>query len=125
MLSYLFIITIIYELFDVIRMLYKIRTNSWAPSELEMVPDLSHRLVNLAVASILSMGFVAGAFAGIFAGGTLALWLAAVYAVCAALGTALYGFMFAAGRNLNLFHSIYNFVMMILFIRCIAVGGLL
>ena len=125
MLECLFIITIAYEVVQTAFSMYKIRTGKWAEAEINITPDEAKRKASGCLGGAISMLLVAGAIFAIFIGGTFAIKACAVYGILCALGVAAYLYSYACGRNLSLVYAIYNFVMMILFIREACAGGIL
>lgn len=125
MLKCLFIITIVYEVVQTAFSMYKIRAGKWTEAETNIVPDEETRKASGCLGGAISMLLVAGAIFAIFIGGPFAIKAGAVYGILCALGVATYLYSYACGRNLSLVYAIYNFIMMVLFIREACAGGIL
>lgn len=123
MLTYLFIITIAYEFIGIIRNIYKYRTRHLSDDEkkiLEKNRISPETRENAFVFSIFCcIGITLMSLVGIMFGGAFAIVMGVAFAFFSAVGAAAYTISYSKGINIAMVFVIYNYIMMILFVRSV------
>lgn len=123
MLTYLFIVTVVYELIGLIRNIYKYRNkhlteeekailerNQISPATRELAFDFS---------IFCCIGITLMSIIGIIFGGALAIVIAVSFAGFSAIAASSYSISYYKGFNIAIIFAIYNYIMMILFVLSI------
>jgi hypothetical protein len=108
MLTYLFLITIVYEFFGLIRSIYKYRTRH--------LTDKEKGETTFALTIVIEIMMSMMALVGILFSGAIPVVFGIAFAIFAAFGACAYTFYYAKGINIALFFAIYNYIMMMLFV---------
>lgn len=120
MLTYLFIVTIVYELIGIIRNIYKYREGHLTDNEKELLkrnnisPETREACFVISIFSCV--GITLMSLIGLLFGGALAIIIGVVFAVFSAVGAGAYTISYSKGFNVAIIFAIYNYIMMMLFV---------
>ncbi len=120
MLTYLFLITIAYEFFGLIRSIYKYRTRHLTDKEKEILErnqiSPATRETTFALTIVIDIMISLMALVGILFSGAIPVVFGIAFAIFAAFGACAYTISYAKGFNSSMFFAIYNYIMMMLFV---------
>ena len=120
MLTYLFLITIAYELIGLIRNIYKYRRRQLTNKEKEILernqisPDTRETCFVFSIFGSIMITLMA--LIGVLFGGAFAVVMGILLVVFSAVGAGTYTITYAKGFNSAMFFAIYNYIMMMLFV---------
>jgi hypothetical protein len=120
MLTYLFIITIVYEFICLIRNSYKYRKRNLTEKEKEILErnriSPETRETSFIFSIFCCIGVTLMSLVGLLFGGAFAVVIGIAFILFSAAAAAISTISYAQGFNISLIFAIYNYIMMMLFV---------
>ena len=120
MLTYLFIVTVVYELIGLVRNIYKYRNKHLTEDEKAILERNQISPANRELAFEFSIfcciGITLMSIIGIIFGGAFAIVIAVSFVGFSAIAASTYSISYSKGFNVAIIFAIYNYIMMMLFV---------